>query len=843
MDEHSQSDLADWCLEPADAEPLEVSEATCSALELPSLLSLIAHNAATDLGVERVLRLRPTADRDLLMARRRRFDEARRLLSGQSLVPSRERALAPILESIAGVSYQLEGADLVEVAGMLRVSTELIRRLADSASPHPEWQNLVADVPSVEELLRLLDRTFDSRGEIRENATPLLAELRSRIRSVRGRIYEHMNNLVDEHREHLSEETVPMRGGRLVLVLQSGARGRVPGLIHGRSGSGKSFYFEPLESVEGNNQLQQAMEDEEAEKRRIFAEVLSRLQDNLGAIRVHADLVAELDLQQASVRFAESCGGRAADMAVDRQIDLLQARHPLLDPRFADLRHQALGQPGHTGEVVPLDIHMSEELRALVLTGPNAGGKTVTLKTTGLLTLMHHCGLPIPVAKGSRVPMLESLVATVGDDQDLLADRSTFSGRLLRLREAWEAAGPRALILLDELGSGTDPEEGAALSTALLEGLVQGGSLVLITTHLSQVAAAALETEGAFCAAMQFDSSTGEPTYRLRPGPPGSSEALALAHRLGLPDEWLGRAEELLGSDHRDLRRLLAEVEEHRLRLEEDRRSLETELEDAETLRRRLVERETELVNERRSLGKKLQEEMESFRREVRGRLRDEITKMTREVQKGRRKGVAAEATERLFKSVPVLETEPETEELPLVVGGPVRHRRLGWIGTLEKLEKGKAQVLMQGKSLLCKEKELVGVAADVAARETKAARSASSGRFGPSASRAGGPPATRSNGRGGGAGPGPGLSDLSPEKELFLVGQRVEPALGRLDRFLDKSLLASVVSVRVIHGHGSGRLRDAVREHLSGHPAVSTHRPGKANEGGDGATIVALAG
>ena len=826
---NDESAEVEWALEPTDQLPLRVSEATETALELPAVLALIAHGAATDLGSSRILGLRPTANRQILETRRRRFDEIRRMVAGQSVVASRERPVQPILDAMAGVSHGLDGTDLVEIAALLRGSSEVIRRIADSEHPFPALTELTQGVPNVEDLLRLLERTFDARGQIREDATPRLAELRRRIRSVRQSIYDQMHSLVDAHREHLSEETVPMRGGRLVLVLQAGARGKVPGLVHGRSGSGKSFYFEPLESVDGNNQLQQAVEDEEAEKRRILAEVLSKLQENIGAIRIHAACVGELDLHQAAVRFADICDGRTAELGGRHDLSLKQAKHPLLDPRFAALRRDTLGQKGHTGNVVPLDVEMSAQQRALVLTGPNAGGKTVTLKTTGLLALMHLCGLPIPAAAGSRIPVLDALVATVGDDQDLLADRSTFSGRLLRLREAWDLAGQDSLVLLDELGSGTDPEEGAALSSSLLEGLVSSRSLVLVTTHLSQVAATALETEGAFCAAMQFDASTGEPTYRLVPGPPGGSEAIALAHRLGLPKTWLERAEQLLGSDHRNLRLLLAEVERHRQELAEAQARLDTEVKDAELLRRRLSERESELLQEKRTVGKKLKAQVETFRREVLEAMRAEVEKATEQVQQGRRKGIASKAVQKLFEQAPQLEPEPEIEELPLKVGGPVRHRRLGWIGTLEKLERGRAQVVMQGKSLVCKERELVGVDPSSAEDQRKAVKRSANRA---SAQRFRAQPAAGSD-----------TDELTPESELFLLGQRVEPALVRLDRFLDKCLLASVGTVRIIHGHGSGRLRDAVRSHLNGHPAVASQRPGKGNEGGDGATIVGLAG
>ena len=253
---------------------------------------------------------------------------------------------------------------------------------------------------------------------------------------------------------------------------------------------------------------------------------------------------------------------------------------------------------------------------------------------------------------------------------------------------------------------------------------------------------------------------------------------------------------------------------------------LATEVQDAESLRQRLEVRESELLAERRKVAKSLKAEMEGFRREVQGQLRKEVERMKLELDKGRRKGVAGEAVGRLFESAPKLDVEEAEEELPLIVGKAVKHRRLGWTGVLEKLEKGRAQVLMQGKSVLCKEKELMG-ARDGAGPAKKERNSA---------------PKLASQARVANA-PGNAPADLHPESELFLVGQRVEPALKRLDRFLDKSLLASVGAVRIIHGHGSGRLRNAVREHLKGHPAVSTHRPGKANEGGDGATVVALAG
>ncbi len=348
-----------------------------------------------------------------------------------------------------------------------------------------------------------------------------------------------------------------------------------------------------------------------------------------------------------------------------------------------------------------------------------------------------------------------------------------------------------------------------------------------MTTHLTQVAAFALEAEGAFCAAMQFDVATGQPTYRLLPGPPGGSEALALAQRLGLPQAWTDRAEELLGSEHRDLRRMLEELERHRAELQVVQSGLEEELRSAESLRRRLAEREQELADEKRGLADKLRKQLEAFRLETPAKLRAEIEALRARAAAANpsaagKAPTAGEIVGRLFAAAPAL-PEEEEEELPLKVGGFVRHRRLGWIGTLEKLERGKAQVKVDGRTLLCKEKEIVGSAGK------KAPAPAASAKARPSdlviRTRA----AIEVPERG------------DTKSELNLIGQRVEAALQVLDAYLDRAVRSAARSVRIIHGHGSGRLRQAVREHLRGHRAVAAQRPGAPEEGGDGATVVEL--
>jgi DNA mismatch repair protein MutS2 len=795
--------------------PPVASGASLRALELDSLLAMVAQLAATDAGRRHLTSLQPTADGAELDSRREAYEEVRRLLGEGALIPTFEEDLWPAWEALATGSSSFGGEQLILLGAMLTAVAEAGRRIGSADPLCPRLAGRATRLEDLEPLRRRIRERLDRRGRVRDDASPKLTRLSATARGLRETLYKELHGLAERHREDLSDDTVPLHGGRLVLQLRSGSRGRVKGLTHGRSATGKSFYFEPLEVVERNNRFQEAQHEVEAERLRLLRELVDEARERVDGLAAHLEFVARLDGLQAAARFAESCGGRLADLAESPDLELVGARHPLLDPRLAALRESALGKSGHRSPAVPLHLRLEAGRRVLVITGPNAGGKTVALKTLGLLSLASACGLPVPVEAGTRIPIFERVVATVGDDQDLLQDRSTFSGRLLRLKEAWEAAGPGSLILLDELGSGTDPEEGAALAIALLEGLLARRAAGVITTHLVRLAAAALEAEGAFCAAMEFDGETGQPTYRLVAGAPGGSEAMALARRLELPGEWLDRAEELLGSGHRDLQRLLAEVERVRedLRAEVERGQREAAALAAE---RELFERRREeLEAERRRVAKQHREELEAFRRKVASELGEAVDRMRGQLASGRRRDVATRAVEQLFEAAPPpppVEAE-EGKELPLEVGCVVEHRSLGWQGKLVRLERGRAEVVAGGKRFRCRAEELRRRRGTPAAIEHRPVV-----RLGVESER-----------------------EESVEAELMLVGQRVEPALERLDAYLDRALRGARPEVRVIHGHGTGRLRDAVRDLLRRHPAVGGWRPGGPGEGGDGATVVTL--
>ncbi len=793
--------------------------ATLEALEFGSYLEMLSAMAATDLGRERVRSTTWAPRLEVLDRRHRRFHEAASLLEHQRLVPSFEEPLGAVLESLSRGDSELVGIELNRLAAALR-AVEGTRKAIGAADP--ECPELAAESERLDDLRRLVRRiesTLDRRGRVRDDASDRLMSLGGDVRRSREAIYGELRSYGKKHKDDLAEETMPLHDGRVVVLLKAGSKSRGGGLVHRGSGTGRSVYFEPLEVVEANNRMRESQQREQEERQRLLNDLVDAAREAVESIALHLDFLALLDQQQALCDFAELCEARLVEITERHSLRVSGGYHPLLDPRLASLRERALGHAGHLGEVVPLELELLPERRALVVTGPNAGGKTAALKTLGLMALAAQVGLPFPAAAGSRSPWLESVVATVGDEQDLLEDRSTFSGRLLRLREAWDAAGPDSLLLLDELGSGTDPEEGSALSIALLEGLLERGSMAMITTHLTPLAAAALEQDGATCAAMQFDASSHRPTFELLPGAPAGSEAISLGRRLGLPTEWLDRADNLLGSGHRDLRRLLAEVESIRADLEQRSHDLADRSAELENRKEETELLQASLAEERVKVGARARKDLEAFRRQVTEELREEVARIREEMEAGRKRGLAEAAVERVFEEAPEVETGQEPGP-DATLGDRVEHRSLGWKGVVERVDRGKAEVNVHGKRMRCALDDLEvleeGAGAAVSMDRAKST-----------------PTATPT--------PRPDVDAVS--SELNLIGHRVEEALEQLDSYLDRALLSADGEVRIIHGHGTGRLRKAIREHLRNHPAVAAVRPGRGNEGGDGATIVSLRG
>ncbi len=794
---------------------MRVSEASLEALEFDSLRAVAAEFAASDLGRRVLLTALPFGNPAELRRSLELTANVERLLEAAPLVGSFEDEIGPLAGRIAKDHGELDGRDLLLLSVVLnecRGALERIRADSDSESLQAAW----SEVPDLGPLADEIDRTIDERGRVRDSASRRLESLTRKSRKARRDLYSRLGGFVTEQRANLAEETISVQDGRLVLMLRAGSKGRLPGVVQGRSSTGKSFYFEPLDFVEENNQLTESQRDEEAERQRILSDLLDRVRDHRPGIRVYWELLADLDARQALVRLKKRMDGHFAEPRAGDPLQLVDARHPLLDPQLAEYRERALGHAGHRDAVVPLALGLGESERIQVVTGPNAGGKTVALKTVGLLTLAAHSGFPLPVGLHSRLPFVSQVVAVIGDEQDLLEERSTFSGRLLRLQEAWEAARADSLLLIDELGSGTDPTEGSALGIALLEALSEKRPWTVITTHLTAIAAAALELDNASCAAMEFDSESGRPTYRLVPGPPGGSEALALGRRLGLADAWLSRAEEILGPEERRLRRLLQEVESAKRNLERDRDELRQARSQAVRDRREAADLLTEAGREKALTAKRLKREYREFRDQVQRKLSLEVERLSKELENGHRRSAAGKAVERLFDEVPTWAAPSGEQAEAPVVGDGVEHAALGWKGKLVLLDGSKATVLVHGKRVSCGAAELVR--AEVVTVPPAESRLPVS------------PVDRRTQG------------SSATGVELMLIGKRVEPALEDLERFLDRALLGSEEVVRIVHGHGTGRLRSAIRKRLDRHPAVASWSPAGESDGGDGATVVRLA-
>ncbi|MDX1642933.1 MAG: hypothetical protein R3244_01105, partial [Thermoanaerobaculia bacterium] len=639
--------------DPEDGE-VERTASSEAALELDRVRRMIAGLTVTDVGRKRLTEIGPVRG-EVLDLRRARLVETEGLLDDGALVPSPDGPLADLVAALDARQPELPGPVLLRWMDVLRTVRDAVERITASEEA-TQLGALVEDLADLGWLEERIASTLDRRGRVRDDASPELRRLRARIGKLRKTTYSILESTLQERGDLFAEDTVPLHEGRLVVMLKSGERGSIDVLVHGRSSSGRNLYFEPLAAVEANNALREALDDEEAERRRLLRELVDAVVGHRDEIAAQVEVLAELDCLQAAGRFAELTRGRLLEIS-DGDLVLRETRHPLLAPETRDLRRRTLGDAGHAGEVTPLDLEIVGGERLLVVTGPNAGGKTVALKTAGLAGVLTACGLPVPAASGSRVPVPRRLVAAVGDEQDLMRDRSTFSGRLLRLQEAWEAAGPDALVLVDELGSGTDPEEGSALAVALIERLVDEGTTSIVTTHLVAVASTALDRPGAACAAMEFDRETGRPTFRLIPGPPGGSEAIALGQQLGLAPAWLARARDLVGEEHGKLTRLLAEVESLRAELEGEREALESAREDLEEERAAVATERERLAERRRKLAATTEREVESFRRRVRQEMEEEVERLREELEKGRRRGLAAAAVERMFSDAPEIET------------------------------------------------------------------------------------------------------------------------------------------------------------------------------------------
>jgi DNA mismatch repair protein MutS2 len=701
---------------------------------------------------------------------------------------------------------RLDPAQFLEIAETLDATSRLATSLADER--RALLRDLGRELHPLPAVRSTLARSFDPVGELLDTASPRLGGLRSAVRVAYDRLRRRLDALVGaELGSALQEPIVTLRNGRYVVPVKAEARSRVKGIVHDASGSGQTLFIEPLVAVELGNAWREAQVAEAEEIARILDELSALIAANAAALRETLDALARFDLWAAKASLAADLDGVRAETADRPEVILLSARHP-----------------GLSGRVIPTDIRLGDGYTALVVTGPNTGGKTVTLRTLGLLSLMHQAGLHIPAAAGSRLPVWRDVFADIGDEQSIAQSLSTFSGHLRRITTIVEAAGPGTLVLLDELGAGTDPTEGSALAQALLDHFIRAGAIVAATTHYAELKAYAHTTPGARNAAVEFDLDTLSPTYKLTSGLPGGSQAFAIAERLGLPGEIVADARSRLTEAQRSFEATLAAIREtegetnvalDRARAAELRAS--DALRQAEDERRRARRERDEAVSAARAEADRLVTD-----------LRDELAATRRLLERETiTEGVldaAVARAETLADRLPAGEPSSEPPAPPAAprrwrVGDRARSRSGGWEGRIAAIEKGERRATIEagGLRVVVELDDLVPALSP----EPVGASAARAGSSNAAAIQAG--------------------RSRTVASSLDLRGARVEEALDALDRYLDDAGLAGVGKATIIHGLGTGALRDAVRSAAAAHPLVRTVRAGQRGEGGDGATIVEL--
>jgi len=783
-----------------------VNGSSAAELELGPVLRLVAAHARTEAGRRKLLGIAALpAPGEGVLASRLTAEVARLAAEEGSLALGGVDEALPLVA--AGAPPPREIADLLALAGLARRVAGLRRQLLALPAGYELLGELGRRLPDTEGLVAWVSQRLARDGTVPDTATPQLARARRDLARVRSELLRILEGVRRAHRDAVTDAPPTVRRDRYCLPVRAAARARVPGLVLDASGSGATVFVEPFEAVEANNRLAELAAREREEVRRVLDEVAAALAAAVPELRGAVEVVATLDAAQAKVRFGEAVAGTLVVPEGDALV-LRRARHPLLDPRLAPLRREVLGEPeGRTREVVPLDLELPSGVRALLVTGPNAGGKTVVLKTVGLMVLLAHHGVPIPAEEGTRIPAVSCLWAHIGDEQDVARDLSTFSAAMARTAELLATAGPGTLALYDELGAGTDPLEGAALGVAVLEALVARGATVVATSHLAAIAQHVAGAPGMVNAAMEYDEARDRPTYRLRVGRPGRSRGLEIARRMGLPARVLERAAALLGERHLELERWLDRLERLERQMEAEREAALRARSEAEARARELERERERLEAERRELPRRLEAEREALRRRAAEQLDRALARLDEAVARAERLG--RRRRERLRREALDLggtPAAPTSPAAPVEPGARVRVRSFGAEGTVEEVRGAMVRVAVGGKRLWVARDDL----------ETAAGREP-----------------TRSAVR---------VEVRAPEeRELKLLGRDAEAARDELERFLDRAMAAGTPRVRIVHGHGTGTLRRVVREVCRTHPAVRAFRHPPQHLGGTGVTEIEL--
>jgi DNA mismatch repair protein MutS2 len=770
----------------------DILEEGLISLELPAVLEEVSSHCQSVGGRSRVLEIEPDVNIERISAGIQLVSEFVEMIRLD--LPLGLTDLTPmdgLLLSLDVPTRILDAESIISVGGVIERSQIVKAALEALPQRFVELKQHAAAISLLDKLLDRIKNCFDEHGAVRSEAGPGLRNIRIRMRQVRKNIISRLEDTVRDRELAgiVQEDYVTIRNDRYVILLKPEFRGRLDGIIHDHSRSGASVYVEPFRVVELNNQMASLADEESFEIRRI-------LESLTGEIRAYRDIISEnyetlvlLDSFQARAFYAISTDSVIPEL-VDKGLKLMKARHPLLSGMSPE-------------ETVPMDVIHDPETNATIISGANMGGKTVALKIAGLFPLMARCSMLLPAAEGTELHLFNRVMADIGDDQDIRSHVSSFSGHMNKIKLILDSAGPGDLVLLDELGGATDPEEGAALAMAILDELIDRGTTVLATTHLTHLKAYALSRPDVRNVSVEFHPQTLKPTFRLLYDLPGESHSIATAERMGLPPGVIEAAKMYANTGSsggtelvRRLRDQLAGVEGLRAQLQKKSETLEEELNDIKTRKDSILE---EHRNEFRELFRKAGQE---------------ISEIYRTIKNGQLKSSpkAKELLDRIKNNVVDVMGSPLEKTIPYPdVGSRVRVTALGREGIVKSVEQGRAEVMV-GKlttRIDIQELELIGMGPEKMASKKSAVRV--------------------------------DIPLAEPRWEINVIGMRSDEAISRVEQALDQAILGGLASLRIIHGKGTGRLQKAIREYLEHAPLVRSFRSGDPMGGGQGVTLVDL--
>ena len=788
-------------------------------LEFDRIVDAVTALAVTPLGAQELTELAPSTDPKVVVSLQEATSETVRFLERHPLFPLRAGdALPETLHALDVIGRPLEPLQLRMLADFVDSVDQSRASIGRAGADFPILRELVAKVTAFKDEVAAVRSAIDPGGDVLDQASPELKRIRNELRQkrqkLRGTLEQYTRGSASKY---LQDEVITERNGRFVLMVRAEHRGNVPGIVHGSSTTGATLFLEPSATVEINNDIVELEDREREEIFRILLELTDRFRARPGDMAVSRDVARQLDVLQAKARYSSKVNGIEPEFTIDTSLQLKGARHPMLE------------------RAVPVDVILDPPNRVLLITGPNTGGKTVALKTAGLFALMAQAGLHVPAAV-ARLPVFRSVFADIGDEQSIENSLSTFSSHIKNLAAMDRDLEVPALVLLDEVGTGTDPNEGGALATAIVQHFRQRGALIIATTHFDAVKTWGIGTEGVAVAAFAFDPQNFAPTYKLLYGAPGRSLAIEMAQRLGMPQSVISAARGYLSDDQKRLQAHLSRLDAQARALESDRVKLERERRTFNEINAELSKREKSLAERedvfKKRLNERLDERLRQARRDVDAvieQLKEKSDAITEKaslraaINTGETGSARAEArgaidriVEDLRHAAPGAESATAKavalQSAALEVGSKVTVGGLGLEGVVMSIDGNRAEIDVRGKRIQAKVKELRVISGPAPASQQARVRV---------------------------------NVDLKPREgmlsELNVIGMTVDQAVDRVSRFLDDTLVTDLHEVRIVHGHGTGQLRKGIGAFLKTHPQVEKYYAAPGNQGGGGATIVEL--